>query len=86
MRIEYNIITYIAIIKWVSIRDKMHVTVKETLAAVSSNSKAVLAIYFLPYHFANLVIVLFRGEITPLSSSYNISGLVPVCWLLFECF
>ena len=29
---------------------------------------------------------LFRGEITPLSSSYNISGLVPVCWLLFQCF
>ena len=28
----------------------------------------------------------FRGEITPLSSSYNISGLVPVCWLLFQCF
>ena len=27
---------------------------------------------------------LFRGEITPLSSSYNISGLVPVCWLLFQ--
>ena len=29
---------------------------------------------------------LFRGEITPLSFSYNISGLVPVCWLLFQCF
>ena len=29
---------------------------------------------------------LLRGEITPLSSSYNISGLVPVCWLLFQCF
>ena len=29
---------------------------------------------------------LFRGEITPLSSSYNIPGLVPVCWLLFQCF
>ena len=29
---------------------------------------------------------LFRGEITPLSSSYNISGLVPVCLLLFQCF
>ena len=28
----------------------------------------------------------FRGVITPLSSSYNISGLVPVCWLLFQCF
>ena len=28
---------------------------------------------------------LFRGEKTPLSSSYNISGLVPVCWLLFQC-
>ena len=32
------------------------------------------------------LVVLFRGEITPLSSSYNISGLVPVCWLLFQCF
>ena len=31
-------------------------------------------------------IKLFRGEITPLSSSYNISGLVPACWLLFQCF
>ena len=30
--------------------------------------------------------VFFRGEITPLSSSYNISGLVPVCWLLFNAF
>ena len=30
--------------------------------------------------------VFFRGEITPLSSSYKISGLVPVCWLLFQCF
>ena len=29
---------------------------------------------------------LFRGVITPLSSSYNISGLVPVCWLLFNDF
>ena len=29
---------------------------------------------------------LFRGEITPFSSSYNISGLVPACWLLFQCF
>ena len=28
----------------------------------------------------------FRGEITPLSSSYNIPGLVPVCWLLFQKF
>ena len=32
------------------------------------------------------ITLLFRGEITPLSSSYNISGLVPVCWLLFQCF
>ena len=32
------------------------------------------------------VLGLFRGEITPLSSSYNIPGLVPVCWLLFQCF
>ena len=40
--------------------------------------------------FSSIIImqndVLFRGEITPLSSSYNISGLVPVCWLLFLCF
>ena len=28
----------------------------------------------------------FRGVMTPLSSSYNIPGLVPVCWLLFQCF
>ena len=34
-------------------------------------------------HFDSLF---FRGEITPLSSSYNISGLFPVCWLLFQCF
>ena len=26
------------------------------------------------------------ANITPLSSGYNISGLVPVCWLLFQCF
>ena len=32
------------------------------------------------------MVSLFRGEITPLSSSYNISGLVPACWLLFQCF
>ena len=30
--------------------------------------------------------LLFRGIIMPLSSSYNISGLVPACWLLFQCF
>ena len=29
---------------------------------------------------------LFRVIKTTLSSSYNISGLVPVCWLLFQCF
>ena len=29
---------------------------------------------------------LFRGGITPLSSSYNIPELVPACWLLFQCF
>ena len=34
----------------------------------------------------DLLKLFFRGEITPLSSSYNISGLVPVCWLLFQCF
>ena len=43
------------------------------------------------YSYANFNIIskkiifyiLFRGEITPLSSSYNISGLVPMCWLPF---
>ena len=30
--------------------------------------------------------VLFRVVKTTLSSGYNISGLVPVCWLLFQCF
>ena len=34
----------------------------------------------------DLASLLFRGEITPLSSSYDISGLFPVCWLLFQCF
>ena len=29
---------------------------------------------------------LFRDGMPSLSSSYNISGLVPVCWLLFQCF
>ena len=29
---------------------------------------------------------LFRVVKKTLSSSYNISGLVPVCWLLFQCF
>ena len=28
----------------------------------------------------------FRDGMPSLSSSYNISGLVPVCWLLFQCF
>ena len=28
---------------------------------------------------------LFRVVKTTLSSSYNISGLVPACWLLFQC-
>ena len=36
--------------------------------------------------FSYILLIFFRGEITPLSSSYNISGLVPVCWLLFQCF
>ena len=31
-------------------------------------------------------IYLFRDGMPSLSSSYNISGLVPVCWLLFQCF
>ena len=30
--------------------------------------------------------VLFRDGMPSLSSSYKISGLVPVCWLLFQCF
>ena len=43
--------------------------------------------YFI-YFFSLFVLFesLFRGVGTPLSSSYNISGLVPVCWLLFQCF
>ena len=28
----------------------------------------------------------FRAKMPSLSSSYNISGLVPACWLLFQCF
>ena len=40
-----------------------------------------LFMLYIIYH-----IQLFRGEITPLTSSYNISGLVPLCWLLFQCF
>ena len=32
------------------------------------------------------IIMLFRVVKTTLSSSYNISGLIPVCWLLFQCF
>ena len=31
-------------------------------------------------------IQLFRDGMPSLSSSYNIFGLVPVCWLLFQCF
>ena len=30
--------------------------------------------------------IFFRDGMPSLSSSYNISGLVPVCWLLFQCF
>ena len=40
-------------------------------------------IFILDFFFITNVQRFFRGEITPLSSSYNISGLVPVCWLLF---
>ena len=29
---------------------------------------------------------LFRDGMPSLSSSYNISGLVPACWLFFQCF
>ena len=32
----------------------------------------------------NLFIFLFRDGMPCLSSSYNISGLVPACWLLFQ--
>ena len=32
------------------------------------------------------ILYLFRVVKTTLSSSYNISGLVPVCLLLFQCF
>ena len=34
----------------------------------------------------NNLVYLFRVVKTTLSSSYNISGLVPVYWLLFQCF
>ena len=30
--------------------------------------------------------ILFRDGIPSLSSSYKIPGLVPACWLLFQCF
>ena len=30
--------------------------------------------------------IFFRDGMSSLSSSYNISGLVPVYWLLFQCF
>ena len=30
-------------------------------------------------------IILFRDGIPSLSSSYKIPGLVPACWLLFQC-
>ena len=47
-----------------------------------------MAIYIIGIHrhLTMSCINLFRGEIMPLSSSYNIPGLVPVCWLLFQCF
>ena len=47
------------------------------------------------YHFTEIVYIIlsvynlpifFSGVRTLLSSSYNIPGLVPVCWLLFQCF
>ena len=34
------------------------------------------------YHFYYF----FRDGMPSLFSSYKISGLVPVCWLLFQCF
>ena len=30
--------------------------------------------------------IFFRDGIPSLSSSYKIPGLVPACWLLFQCF
>ena len=39
-----------------------------------------------PPLFGASLLFLFRVVKTTLSSSYNISGLVPVCWLLFQCF
>ena len=33
-----------------------------------------------------IIYFFFRDGMPSLSSSYNISGLVPVCWLLFQCF
>ena len=52
---------------------------------MSLNIDAILLLALF-YLFTILFIYLFRGEITTLSSGYNISGLVPVCWLLFQCF
>ena len=37
-------------------------------------------------HSIGICVNLFRVVKTTLSSSYNISGLIPVCWLLFQCF
>ena len=39
-----------------------------------------ISVHLLPTH------ALFRDGMPSLSSSYNISVLVPVCWLLFQCF
>ena len=38
-----------------------------------------------PSHYPKLF-DLFRDGMPSLSASYNISGLVPACWLLFQCF
>ena len=35
---------------------------------------------------ADAGVIFFRDGMPSLSSSYNISGLVPACWLLFQCF
>ena len=41
--------------------------------------------FFFPY-IKIVYSLLFRVVKTTLSSSYNISGLVAACWLLFQCF
>ena len=61
------------IIKWIQ-GAKTHYNVTVDYVGVSNDQ------IFFVFKF------LFRVVKTTLSSSYNISGLVPVCWLLFQCF